>query len=191
MLNTLAGIIASSGGAAATSYESIATVTVGAGGASDVSFTSIPSTYQHLQIRGIAKANNASGLTYGGMQFNGDTASNYAWHDLYGQGASAGVDAVPNVANLGAAGLWTGTSNANVFGSFVIDILDYKDTNKYKTVRTLNGIEQNTNDANGQLRYFSGVWQNTNAITSIRLFERVYSVAINQYSSFALYGIKG
>lgn len=34
-----------------TDYDSIATTTVGAGGAASITFSSIPSTYQHLQIR--------------------------------------------------------------------------------------------------------------------------------------------
>ena len=39
--------------AAGGDFESIATVTVGGGGAASIEFTSIPGTYQHLQIRGI------------------------------------------------------------------------------------------------------------------------------------------
>jgi hypothetical protein len=52
------GIIASAitGNLVTTSYESIATVTVGGGGAATVAFTSIPATYTHLQIRGIGRS---------------------------------------------------------------------------------------------------------------------------------------
>lgn len=171
--------------------EPIATTLVGSGGANTVIFNDIPQNYKHLQIRGIARASYASAITYGGIQFNGDTGANYAWHDLYGQGASAGVDGYSGLTNLGGAGLWAGTTNANIYGAFIIDILDYTNTNKYKTVRTLNGIEQNTNDSNGQVRFFSGLWMNTDAITSIKLYERLYSANIAQYSRFSLYGIKG
>jgi hypothetical protein len=56
------GIIASSKLTAAVGdFESIATVTVGGGGAATVEFTSIPATYTHLQLRYIAqKTSNGS-----------------------------------------------------------------------------------------------------------------------------------
>ena len=52
-----------------TSYESIATTTVGSGGASSITFSSIPATYAHLQIRGIFKPSAACWL---GLRFNSD-----------------------------------------------------------------------------------------------------------------------
>ena len=54
------------------SYESIQTVTVGSGGQSTISFTSIPSTYKHLQIRMLARATGAS--TVGLIRFNSDAS---------------------------------------------------------------------------------------------------------------------
>ncbi len=91
MSSTILGIIASSGGAAAStsSYESIASAT-GTGSSGVITFSSIPATYKHLQIRGIAKD------TYAGtfelptrVRFNSDTGNNYTQHNLQGNGASA------------------------------------------------------------------------------------------------------
>lgn len=78
------------------------------------------------------------------------------------------------------------TATANVFGAIVLDILDYADTNKYKTTRSLAGLDSNT--AGGALQLASGSWRNTAAITSI-----TFSSGTNfqQYSTLALYGIKG
>jgi hypothetical protein len=76
---------------------------------------------------------------------------------------------------------------ANVFGGVVIDILDYKNTNKYKTVRILSGTEYN--NSNGGVSFNSGLWQNTDAITTITLQPSGANFA--EYSQFALYGIKG
>ena len=92
MSSTILGIIASSGAAAGggTSYESISTVTVGSGGAADVTFSSIPATYKHLQIRGISR-NSGSGISIGRVRFNSDTGTNYARHTLEGDGSSAGA----------------------------------------------------------------------------------------------------
>lgn len=184
MLNTLAGIIASSGGAAAGgSYESIATVTAGAGGSSSISFSSISGTYQHLQIRGIGSltSDNESRI-----QVNGDTGSNYAFHQLLGNYAGGG-------SVIATAGTSTTSIKGQVsydqFSPFIFDILDYKDTNKYKTIRTLSGTNNNSTGTNSYVRFSSGLWMNTAAITSVTIFPASGNFA--QYSSFALYGIKG
>jgi len=195
MLNTLAGIIASSGGAAAGGdYESIATVTVGAGGASSVTFSSIPSTYKHLQIRAITRTNRG---TYSSdplsVTFNSDSASNYSYHTLTALGANPVLtSAGSSVAFMDLFQSATAATTSGTFSGAVIDILDYADTNKYKTARGLSGFDNNTGTANleGYITFASGNWRSTSAVTSITMVSR-YGTAINQYSSFALYGIKG
>jgi hypothetical protein len=78
------------------------------------------------------------------------------------------------------------TAGASMFSGEVIDILDYANTNKYKTTRLINGRDQN---GSGFIWFNSGLWQNTNAITSLTFTAQNGNYA--QYSSFALYGIKG
>jgi hypothetical protein len=172
-----------------TSYESIATTTVGAGGASSITFSSIPSTYTHLQIRTMVKTNEGTtGATNIEMRFNSDTAGNYTRHYLFGNGSSANSGG-----GGGASYLTTGSAAqggvANTFGVSVIDILDYANTNKYKTMRSLSGVDQNNSGSGFIWGSQSGVWMNTSTITSISLFSN--SSNLTQYSSFALYGIKG
>ena len=78
--------------AAAGDYESISTVTVGAGGTSSISFSSIPSTYKHLQIRFIGTctvSGEYSQAVY--MRVNSDTGSNYSRHSLGGNGSTISV----------------------------------------------------------------------------------------------------
>jgi hypothetical protein len=172
-----------------TAYESIATSTVGAGGASSITFSSIPSTYTHLQIRTMVKTNEGTtGATNIEMRFNSDTAGNYTRHYLFGTGSSviAGGNGGANLLTTGSAAQ---SGVANTFGVTVIDILDYANTNKYKTMRSLSGVNQNTSGSNFIWGVQSGVWLNTSAITSISLFSN--SSNLSQYSSFALYGIKG
>jgi hypothetical protein len=173
-----------------TSYESIATATV-TSSVTNIEFTSIPATYTHLQIRGIAKCDNTDGVSNPALTFNSDTGSNYAAHRLYGEGSTASGDGFASQTYI-RCGFFTDSSagRGSMFGSIVLDILDYKNTNKYKTVRLLSG--NNVNEASAGKSYASfgsGLWQNTAAITSIKI-----SVANNnfvQYSQFALYGIKG
>ena len=163
------------------SYESIATVTVGAGGAANVEFTSIPSTYTHLQVRGISNpATSGANLS---AQLNSDTGTNYTYHEVYGTGSAAGVQA-----ETGKTAILDidGSSNSTSYGAMIMDILDYANTNKYKTVRTLSGVDTN---GGGYVRLISHLWLNTNAITTIKLSYSGQN--LRQYSSFALYGIRG
>lgn len=170
---------------AATSFESIATVTVGSGAQSEIDFTSIPSDYTHLQIRGIARDSNSTTQQLR-MRFNGDTGSNYTLHYLLGDGASASAGGSANTTHIQMV-YCVALNSYTAFGGAVIDILDYKDANKYKTVRALAGYDRNGNDS--YIALDSGVWRNTNAINAIKLYLTGANFA--QYSSFALYGVKG
>jgi len=182
------GILASSQPAAAGDYESIATVTVGSGGAANVEFTSIGTDWTHLQIRGIARNSNAaSGTESFHVQFNGDTGNNYAGHNLYGDGTSAAATASASRSNMYFFDMPRAGEGANIFGALILDILDYKNTNKYKTVRGLSGMDTNNNTYE-YIALGSGLWQNTNAITSIKI--QPSGSNFSQYSHFALYGIK-
>ena len=166
-------------------YFSIQTVTVGAGGSSTVTFNSIPSTYTHLQIRAISKDSRSNPNTAFSIRLNSDSGTNYSSHDLTGDGGGSVV--ATGTANSTEIGLGnsSGGTNANIFGAQIIDILDYANTNKFKTVRTLGGHDQN---GSGYLGLFSGNWRSTSAVTSITIIPLVAN--IQQYSSFALYGIK-
>ena len=169
-----------------TNYESIATVTLGAGGSSEINFTSIPSTYTHLQIRGIGRTTTSTTDDNVYMQFNGDTATNYAAHYLYGNGSSVFALGVANQSTVVACRITGASSTSGMFGTTVVDILDYANTNKFKTTRGLTGHDQN---GSGFIFLLSGLWRNTSAISSIRLYVSPNNIA--QYSQFALYGIRG
>jgi len=188
-MTPILGIMASqiSGHLETGAYESISTVTVGVGGAANVTFSSIPSTYTHLQIRGISKTNRTSSSVDSiKVQFNGDTASNYTYHELIGNGASALSDNVTST-SFTVIARTAGNANTNFFGAFTCDILDYANNNKYKTHRTLSGVDLN---GSGALFFNSGLWMSTSAITSIVIAPQTGTL-LNQYSSLALYGIKG
>jgi len=178
MLNTISGLL--SGGVAPTDFESISTTTVGAGGVASVTFSSIPSIYTHLQIRAFFLTSVADrSFRY---TMNSDTGTNYASHYLRGNGAAvtAGGDASLAFGYLGA------TVNSTTYGSaFVIDILDYANTSKYKTSRCLSGGDAN---GSGYAQLYSSLWMNTAAINTINVYPNTGNFA--QYSSFALYGIK-
>jgi hypothetical protein len=172
-------------------YDSIATTTVDYPGMASITFSNIPQNYKHLQLRFIARSNRASSLAYPNLQFNNDTTSNYVGHNLYGQGASVSADYFAANTSM-FVGLCTGAnspSNTASYGATVVDILDYTNINKNKTVRSLSGVGLNTNDSNGQIRFVSGLWMSLSPISSITIFDATNRWQAN--SSFALYGIKG
>jgi hypothetical protein len=187
MLNNIAALT-NSGVVAVGDYESIATVTVGAGGQSSIDFTSISSAYKHLQIRYLSRSSRAATTDSVSIRFNSDTGSNYARHYLYGDGASAsaGASTTQTSANIGTQA--AASAAANIFGVGVIDILDYTSTNKNKTVRCLSGDDFN---GSGDIQLTSGLYFATPAaITSLTLLAQGGSANFAQYSSFALYGVK-
>ena len=180
MLNTVFGTLSSGVAPVTSSYESISTVTVGAGGTSSITFSSIPSTYKHLQLRLslLDGGNNAINFTV-----NSDTGGNYSQHALGGNGSTMTAQGSGGTSSFSIAGYAVGTV-ATYPNIAVIDILDYANTNKYKTSRCMFGADKNA--AGGSVEFSSGAWRNTAAINSINLFT---GATINQYSSFALYGI--
>jgi len=183
LLNIIAGSLSVGVTPSTSSYESIATVTVGAGGSSSISFTSIPSTYTHLQIKGIARDASSNGEIK--IEFNSDTTTtNYRKHVLYGDGSSAYASSSNN--NTCSPIAYSGQT-ANAFEAIIIDILDYANTNKNTTIRTLFGKDLN---GSGDVGLHSNLWVNTNAVSQIDL-KVVGGSNFAQYSQFALYGIKG
>ena len=181
MLNTILGSFSTGAPPIpASSFESIATVTVGSGGSSSIVFSSIPSTYTHLQIR---TSSRISGQSYGLLRFNSDSTSVYNTHFLFGDGASAQVAESRPSTNIFAIYVGSATSN---YGAGIVDILDYTNTNKFTTTRSLTGTDEN---GSGVVLLLSGLWRNTAAITNIEILPQASTFA--QYSSFALYGIKG
>lgn len=191
-MSPILGIWASQGkNVASGSFESIATSTVGSGGAANIELTSIPGTYTHLQLRCFLQANRA---TYGMGEFeftvNGAGGTNYSRHGIVGYGSSGtGYWGAGDAAYIYAdRGL--GTNTGGTYAALVIDILDYANTNKFKTIRGIHGTDFNgsVGGYTGAVNLFSGAYKSTSAITSVK-FVSVYG-NFTQYSQVALYGIK-
>jgi hypothetical protein len=170
-------------------YDALWSTIVPSGGLSSITISNIPAGYKHLQLRVIATTNRASNeQDYFRVRFNSDTGTNYASHVLEGYGSGIGAFANSSSASPTTFVGGGNTAGTNVFGAAVIDILDYANTNKYKTTRALSGIETNTTA--GRMWLSSSLWQNTAAISTITIDSFYGATAIKQYSSFALYGIK-
>ena len=190
LLNTVLGSLSSGVAASTSSYESIASAT-GTGSSGVITFSSIPSTYKHLQIRGIAKD------TYAGVfelptrvRFNSDTGNNYTMHNLNGNGTTVTAQGDATGTNaffkFRGSNLSTDATFANMNAVSILDIIDYADTSKYKTARGFSGSDRN---GTGSIFLISGLWLSTSAISTITLTADGTNWTTS--TTFALYGIKG
>lgn len=184
------GIIASSiqtGAELVGSYDALASVTTSTD-TTPIKFIGIPSGYKHLQLRILSRTTRSDAAVDGlYMRYNDDSSANYSFHfGINGLGSgtptsSGTANATANVLTYSGADAQTA---ANIYTSYIIDILDYASTTKYKTCRSLNGYEAN---GSGSIMFSSGNWRGLEPITSIT-FTAEGSFVAN--SSFALYGVK-
>ncbi len=188
------GMFALAGSALPGAFEPIATLS-GDGSSASLIFNSIPSTYTHLQIRGTGSANYGTQNDYGnmGLRFNGDTGNNYTYHIMRGfhDGTTAYSQSGGTAAgslNYGLSGinhLYSGQNNLTA--GILFEIFDYTNTNKYKTMKCISGVDglRNTSAA---LQLGSSLWLNTAAINSITVYQS--NGPWNANTKFSLYGIK-
>lgn len=177
------------GAAAAPAFESIASAS-GDGSSATVTFSSLPTNYTSLQLRFMCKGTRSFVYESLYVRLNGDTGNNYGSHYIYtdnGGGANAVGAASTSVIYAGwmAAATVSGTNMC----TGIVDLHDYNSTARNKTVRVFSGFDTNTVGAGYSfLNLSSGVWLNTNAVTSISILS---NGAFTTDSRFALYGIKG
>lgn len=171
----------------ATTYEAIATVTVGSGGTSTITFTSIPQTYTDLVVKGSTRLSAGDAGVQLVARFNGST-SGYSRRSLEGNGASASSNSGSSETYMRFAYAEESTNTANTFNNFELYIPNYTSSNN-KSTSSDNVTENNGTTAYSALH--AGLWSNTSAITSISIFD-ISSTQANfvQYSTATLYGIK-
>ena len=116
-------------------YEKIQSYTLGSA-ASSIDFTSIGSGYTDLRLVVVGTISNAGYDVV--MRFNSDTASNYSHHTVNANGTSATVfNLASDTSAMFGYNIADASYTSGIFASIVIDILDYSNTNKYKTLRVL------------------------------------------------------
>ena len=168
---------------------------VPSGGAATIDFTSIPSTYSHLQIRWVARG-SSSGSTQGAISMrvgnsSVDTGSNYTWHGIEGNGTNVSTGAGTSLSYTTLGTIPRDGYTSGMMGTGIIDIFNYTSTSKYKTFRCLSGNDvNNTGTDKGEVSLYSGLWLSTSAIDTIKLSVSGFTQSFAQYSSFALYGVK-
>ena len=167
----------------ANTYTLLETITVGAAGASSVTFNSIPQTgYTDLIVKVSGRIDYAAIGDYFKIQFNGVTTA-YTDRFLYGNG-SAAASASGSLAESFVVGA---SATASTFGNAEIYIPNYTSAN-YKSF-SVDAVNEN-NATSSLVGFFANLWSNTAAITSVTLTpEGSGSSKFLQYSTFSLYGV--
>ena len=165
--------------------EAIATTYLEADAAS-VTFSSIPATYEHLQLRISMRTTRTSWGERCMMWFNGDTGTNYSNHRMQGTATTTGASGETGVTYTFAT-YWmpTGFEDAAIYGSSVCDILDYRNGSKNTTVMNTSGEAAMSTP---YMVFQSGLWDNVAAVTTILLAPQYDEFA--RGTEISLYGLK-
>lgn len=161
-------------------FEAIASTTLGSTGT--VTFSSIPGTYEHLQLRLYARGSGGSAAVNLQIRLNNDSNTNYADHRLNSDGSTVTVASSTSATVINAGRISASTATSNIYGCSIIDILDYASTNKYKTVRTVSGNDRN---GSGDVVFHSGLWLSTSAVTQLDVVTSCLAGSV-----FSLYGLR-
>jgi hypothetical protein len=164
-----------------TSFESIETKTLSTA-TNVVTFTAIPQTYKHLQIRATMRCTASNNMFIRVGNGSIDSGSNYSWHQLFGDGATPYSNG-SGTETFSYIGYNFNTSHPN---PSIVDFIDYSSTVKTKSYKSLAGTESN---GGGFVQLWGGNWRNNSAINTISFITGSGNFDTN--SSFALYGIKG
>ena len=172
---------ATGGGAGA--FDLLETTTL-TSSASSVTFSGLDaySDYKHLQIRMVLQVDTTNTNLY--MQMNSDTGANYSWHALYGNGSSVASTGAGSQSYIRMVSFVPYGTTAEAFASSVIEILDFSNSNKNTTTRSISGNAGTPN----RINLDSGSWQNTAAVTSIKLDNLGNNFVTG--SRFSLYGVR-
>lgn len=190
-MSPILGVVASSKPKTIQAYESIATYT-GAGNPGTITFSGIPSTYKHLQLRLSTKSlgSNAANSWYKWHVNGVNTGGQYSEGNLSGNGSTLTAYTSAITGNNFESMFNPGSdTDAGVYGIYIIDFYDYANTSRWKAVNSYSGTMANTNTTRLGLTQVGGSFNSTAAISSISLVS-VYG-AWATGSKFALYGIKG
>lgn len=174
----------------AKAFELISTINVGAGGAANIDFTSIPNTYTDLFVEFSLRTTLSGGPFYFddcAVRFNNDTAGNYVSMILRSRQNAKLVGANYSSSMIALYEASAGNASTSTFGNGHIYVTNYT-ASKYKSV-SIDGASETNNATENQMGFISGMWKSSSAITSIKLYSQ-NSANFVQYSSASLYGIK-
>jgi hypothetical protein len=169
--------------------EAIATTYLEADAAS-ITFSGITGTYEHLQLAGNARCTGTGTALFNWqIEFNGSAGTAYSAHSMqfYDTSIYAKRSTGTAFVTLNSQASGDGIQSTD-YGLFIIDILDYANTNKNTTCQTTSGAALTQDAGTVRIAFGSGLWDNTAAVTQIKLTPS--SGSMQRGSEFTLYGLK-
>jgi hypothetical protein len=175
--------VANGGGGA---FELISTQSISST-TTTVTFSSIPQTYSHLELRIVARS--SASTTSDGMylQYNGVSSASYAYHRLYANGASYISQNTTGDTGALVAFIAGGTSPANAFSSTSLSIADYTNASKNPVVKFQNADINGS--SNSVIMFGSGMLPTAGAVTSLSFTMPNLAGGFAAGSRFSLYGV--
>jgi hypothetical protein len=173
------------------SFESIASTSL-TSATSSIVFSSIPTNFTHLQIRGIVRLTAATNQKTPAIRMNGASAlGSYRTHTLISKASTPSSYETGPTTMLEFYEGPAGSQASGVFGAVIIDILDYRNTNKNKVAKITYGMDNANANGSNTISVFTGVYNSTSAITEVSLIEQGGTDNYAVGTTWSLYGIKG
>lgn len=167
--------------AAGMTYTPLARTTL-TSSASTVTFSSISSAYTDLVLVITGRSTRAATDDSLYLQFNSDTATNYSYTELAGNGTAASSGRASTQTQIRPATNFDAASQAsNTFTPIIINIQNYANTTTYKTTLSRNNMTAK------EVSTVVGLWRSTAAVSTILLKCAVGNLEAG--STFTLYGI--
>ena len=162
----------------ATTYDSIATTTLGSAAAS-ITFSSIAATYTDLRVVLVGTATTGGSSLM--ARYNSDATITYSWTELLGNGSAASSGSGSNNRLYVSE---NATLDTTIPHMYTLDIFSYAGS-IYKTSLS---TAQADNNGSGNIERAVGLWRNTAAINTILLYSG--SDTFKTGTTATLYGIK-
>jgi hypothetical protein len=160
-------------------------------GATSVSFTSIPASYDHLVLLSSARSDASAYNDYINFRVNNDSGNNYSRRAMNANTTTPG--AVSGSGN----NVWiyqympAASALSDNFGTMETWFIDYSNTTTLKQIMSQSvNANHSTTDSQWGTRFAGGVWSSTAAIDRVDALTSGGDDFV-QYSSFTLYGING
>lgn len=154
-------------------------------GAANGYFTNIPQNFKNLQIR-VYGRDSLGATTHLYLRLNNDAGSNYWMHSLAGiNGTLSDSSNGSLISYFPAIWLPTNSNTSNLYGTGIVDILNYSNTSMFKTMGAYGGFDLNAS-ATGRVGFHDCIWNSTAAVTSIEIgVENGGALAGNRYDLYA------
>jgi hypothetical protein len=153
-----------------------------------VTTATLPTDYQHLQVCASLRGPRASSQQ---LYFrpNSDSASVYSFGFMEGVATTeTGNHGFTSYAYANLREIPYLDSSTTSYGTFVIDILDYRNANKNKTIKWQQGMNGVENTDPNRVMVGEALWDSTAAITTLHFY--TIGTGFSRGSSISVYGLK-